>query len=49
MQGAETPRLTAAELVQELDAINEDLDNVTDRLDSAEHRLAVRERSSESN
>ncbi len=48
LQGNETPRLTSPELVEELDAINDDLDNVTDRLETAERRLAARERSRES-
>ena len=45
LQGNQTPRLTSPELVEELDAINDDLDNVTDRLEAAERRLAARERS----
>ena len=49
MQGDETPRLTSPELVDELDAINADLDDVTDRLETAERRLAARERPREPN
>ena len=48
VQGVEHPRLTAAELVEELDAINEDLDNVTDRLETAERRLSARDHLRES-
>ncbi len=44
LHGGETPRLTAPEVVEELDAINEDLDDLTDRLETEEQRLAARER-----
>ncbi len=43
LQGSATPRLTAPEVVEELDAINEDLDDLTDRLETEERR-AARER-----
>ena len=49
LQGGATPRLTAPEVVEELDAINEDLDNLTDRLETEEQRLAARESPRESN
>ena len=43
MPGDDHPRLTEAELVEELDAINEDLENITDRLETTERRLSSRD------
>ena len=44
----EGQRLSAPELVEELDAIHEDLDSMTERLDRSERRRAARERTPES-
>ena len=46
--GADTARLTTPEVLEELEAINEDLDDVTERLETAERRRAARESSGES-
>ena len=46
--GIDTPRLTTPELVEELDAIHEDLDDLTDRLETEERRRAAGERPRES-